>query len=181
MIELEKHYYEKVFGQLKAHFNFKSPSQVPKITKVVVNMTAGNQSSNAKAIEAVLEDLAKITGQKAYKTVAKKSLATWKLRQGMPMGGKVTLRRQQMWNFLAKVLHIAIPRVRDFRGLSPKSFDVNGNFALGFKESIVFPEITFDKISKIRGLDVIIVTSARNDQEGFKLLELLGFPFAKKV
>ncbi|AJR12144.1 50S ribosomal protein L5 [Mesomycoplasma dispar] len=181
MTKLEQHYRENVFGQLKEHFNFKSPSQVPKITKVVVNMTAGNQVSNAKAIEAVLEDLAKITGQKPYKTVAKKSLATWKLRQGMPMGGKVTLRRQQMWNFLAKVLHIAIPRIRDFRGLSLKSFDGNGNFALGFKEAIVFPEITFDKITKIHGLDVIIVTTAKNNEEAQKLLELLGFPFAKKV
>ncbi|ATP59617.1 50S ribosomal protein L5 [Mesomycoplasma dispar] len=181
MTKLEQHYRENVFGQLKEHFNFKSPSQVPKITKVVVNMTAGNQVSNAKAIEAVLEDLAKITGQKPYKTVAKKSLATWKLRQGMPMGGKVTLRRQQMWNFLGKVLHIAIPRIRDFRGLSLKSFDGNGNFALGFKEAIVFPEITFDKITKIHGLDVIIVTTAKNNEEAQKLLELLGFPFAKKV
>ncbi|MDW2925493.1 50S ribosomal protein L5 [Mesomycoplasma ovipneumoniae] len=180
MTKLQEHYRDNVFSQLKNHFNFKSPSEVPKIVKVVVNMTAGNQVTNAKAIEAVLDDLANITGQKPYKTVAKKSLATWKLRQGMPVGGKVTLRREQMWNFLSKVLNIAIPRIRDFRGLSPKSFDGKGNFALGFKESIVFPEITFDKITKIRGLDVIIVTSAKNNEQALKLLELLGFPFAKK-
>ncbi|MBG0730817.1 50S ribosomal protein L5 [Mycoplasma sp. 'Moose RK'] len=180
MTELEKRYREKVFGELKSHFGFKSPAQVPKITKVVINMTAG-QASNAKAVEAVLEDLTRITGQKPYRTVAKKSLATWKLRQGMPMGGKVTLRRQQMWNFLTKLLNVAIPRIRDFRGLSPKSFDKDGNFALGIKEIIVFPEVNFDKITKIRGLDVIIVTSAKNDQEALKLLELLGFPFAKKA
>lgn len=180
MNQLQQFYLEKVAPSLKEEFNLSSVMQIPRIEKVVLNMTAGNEVTNSKAIEEVLNELSLISGQKAYQNTAKKSLASWKLRKGMPVGGKVTLRRDAMWEFLYKLINIAIPRIRDFRGISSKSFDGRGNFALGIKEIIVFPEISFDKIRKLRGLDIIIVTSAPNNQQAKALLSKMGFPFAKK-
>ena len=176
---LEKKYLKDIRSALVKEFNYKSIMQVPRLQKIIINMTAGNEVSNSKAIEEVMTELALITGQKAYKTVAKKSLASWKLREGMPMGGKVTLRRERMWSFLTKLIEVALPRVRDFNGVSTKSFDGRGNYALGIKEEIIFPEISFDKIRKLKGMDVILVTSAKSDKEALSLLKLLGLPFAK--
>lgn len=173
---LEKKYLKDIRSALVKEFNYKSIMQVPRLQKIIINMTAGNEVSNSKAIEEVMTELALITGQKPYKTVAKKSLASWKLREGMPMGGKVTLRRERMWSFL---IEVALPRVRDFNGVSTKSFDGRGNYALGIKEEIIFPEISFDKIRKLKGMDVILVTSAKSDKEALSLLKLLGLPFAK--
>lgn len=176
---LEKKYLKDIRSALVKEFNYKSIMQVPRLQKIIINMTAGNEVSNSKAIEEVMTELALITGQKSYKTVAKKSLASWKLREGMPMGGKVTLRRERMWSFLTKLIEVALPRVRDFNGVSTKSFDGRGNYALGIKEEIIFPEISFDKIRKLKGMDVILVTSAKSDKEALSLLKLLGLPFAK--
>ena len=176
---LEKKYLEEIKPALVKEFNYKSIMQAPRLQKIIINMTAGNEVSNSKAIEEVMSELALITGQKPYKTVAKKSLASWKLREGMPMGGKVTLRREKMWSFLTKLIEVALPRVRDFNGVSTKSFDGRGNYALGIKEEIIFPEISFDKIRKLKGMDVILVTSAKTDKEALSLLRLLGIPFAK--
>ncbi|UUD37304.1 50S ribosomal protein L5 [Mycoplasmopsis equigenitalium] len=178
MMRLQKLYESKVRNELFKEFNYTSVMQVPRIEKIMLNMTAGKEVTNSKAIEEVLNELKQITSQKPYQTVAKKSLASWKLREGMPMGGKVTLRRQKMWDFLEKLIHVAMPRIRDFRGVNPKAFDGRGNFALGIKEQIIFPEIEFDKIRKIKGLDVIIVTTANSDKEAKALLEKLGMPFA---
>ncbi|VEU69602.1 50S ribosomal protein L5 [Mycoplasmopsis californica] len=177
-MRLQKLYESKVRNELFKEFNYTSVMQVPRIEKIMLNMTAGKEVTNSKAIEEVLNELKQITSQKPYQTVAKKSLASWKLREGMPMGGKVTLRRQKMWDFLEKLIHVAMPRIRDFRGVNPKAFDGRGNFALGIKEQIIFPEIEFDKIRKIKGLDVIIVTTANSDKEAKALLEKLGMPFA---
>ncbi|RMA78586.1 large subunit ribosomal protein L5 [Metamycoplasma subdolum] len=178
-LALEKKYLTEIRPKLIKDFNFTSPMQAPRLEKIIVNMTAGNEVTNSKAIEEVLNELSQITGQKPFKTTAKKSLASWKLREGMPMGGKVTLRRDRMWSFLTKLIEVALPRVRDFSGVSPKSFDGRGNFALGIKEEIIFPEISFDKIRKLKGMDVIIVTSTNNDKEALALLKYLGMPFSK--
>ncbi|UUM19968.1 MULTISPECIES: 50S ribosomal protein L5 [unclassified Mycoplasma] len=177
---LKNVYLEKAVPALKEKFNYSSPMQVPRIEKVVLNMTAGKEVSNSKAIEEVLNELTLIAGQKPFQTKAKKSNASWKLREGMPMGGKVTLRRERMWEFLDKLINVAMPRIRDFRGANPKSFDGRGTFALGIKEEIIFPEIEFDKIRRIKGLDVIIVTTAKTNKEARTLLELIGVPFEKK-
>lgn len=177
---LKQRYLEKAAPALKEKYNYSSSMQVPRIEKVILNMTAGKEVSNSKAIEEVLQELTLISGQKPFETKAKKSNASWKLREGMPMGGKVTLRRERMWDFLEKLINISLPRVRDFRGVNPKAFDGRGNFALGIKEQIIFPEIEFDKIRRIKGLDVLIVTSANTDDEARSLLELLGVPFEKK-
>lgn len=177
-MRLKAKYDTQVRQQLQEQFNYSSAMQIPRIEKVILNMTAGREVTNTKAIEEVLNELSIISGQKPYQTVAKKSLASWKLREGMPMGGKVTLRRHLMWDFLEKLINVAMPRIRDFRGVNPKAFDGRGNFALGIKEQIVFPEIEFDKIRKIKGLDVIIVTSAKTNQEAKSLLEAIGMPFA---
>ncbi|TDV24237.1 large subunit ribosomal protein L5 [Mycoplasmopsis mustelae] len=177
---LKQVYLSKVVPALKEKFNYSSIMQVPRIEKIVLNMTAGKEVSNSKAIEEVLNELTLISGQKPFQTKAKKSNASWKLREGMPMGGKVTLRRDRMWEFLEKLIHVAMPRIRDFRGANPKAFDGRGNFALGIKEEIIFPEIDFDKIRRIKGLDVLVVTTAKSDQEARALLELLGVPFEKK-
>ncbi len=177
---LQLKYEQVVKPALKLEFKYKSIMQVPKIEKIVLNMTAGNEVTNSKAIEEVLNELTAISGQKPLTTVAKKSLASWKLREKMPMGGKVTLRNDRMWNFLQKVIDVAIPRMRDFRGLNPKSFDSHGSYAFGVKEHIIFPEINFDKVRKIKGFDIIIVTSARNQKEALSLLTLLGMPFKKE-
>ncbi|EFF41644.1 50S ribosomal protein L5 [Mycoplasmopsis alligatoris] len=179
-MSLKKVYLEKAVPALQKKYNYSSIMQVPKIEKVVINMTAGKEVSNSKAIEEVINELTLITAQKPFQTVAKKSNASWKLREGMPMGGKVTLRREKMWDFLEKLINVAMPRIRDFRGANPKAFDGRGNFALGIKEEIIFPEIEFDKIRRIKGLDVLVVTSAKSNQEARSLLELLGVPFEKK-
>ncbi|MDP4043173.1 50S ribosomal protein L5 [Mycoplasmopsis arginini] len=178
-MELEKKYLESVRPELVKEFGYSSVMQAPRLQKIVINMTAGNEVSNSKAIEEVMVELSQITGQKPYQTVAKKSLASWKLREGMPMGGKVTLRRERMWSFLTKLINVALPRVRDFNGTSLKSFDGRGNYAIGIKEEIIFLEISFDKIRKLKGMDIILVTSANSDKEAFSLLKKLGIPFAK--
>lgn len=178
-LELEKKYLESIRPELVKEFGYSSVMKAPRLQKIVINMTAGNEVSNSKAIEEVMVELSQITGQKPYQTVAKKSLASWKLREGMPMGGKVTLRRERMWSFLTKLINVALPRVRDFNGTSLKSFDGRGNYAIGIKEEIIFPEISFDKIRKLKGMDIILVTSANSDKEAFSLLKKLGIPFAK--
>ncbi|MCP4337129.1 MAG: 50S ribosomal protein L5 [Mycoplasma sp.] len=178
---IKEKYNKEVKNSLQKKFKYKSPMQIPKIEKIIINQTAGNEVSNSKAIEEVLKELESITGQKPLATRAKSSLASFKLREGMPMGGKVTLRRNRMWDFLNKLISVAIPRIRDFRGVNPKAFDGRGNFSLGIKEQIIFPEIDFDKVRKIRGLDIIIVTSAKTDEEARELLTLLGMPFIKNV
>lgn len=180
MNALRTKYEQTAKAALQAKFNYKSSMQIPRIEKIVVNMTAGNEVTNSKAIEEVADQLTAITGQKPAQTVAKKSLASWKLREGMPMGSKVTLRGDRMWEFLNKLVDIVIPRIRDFRGVNPKAFDGRGNFSLGVKEQIIFPEIDFDKVRRIRGLDVIVVTSAETDEEARELLSLLGMPFKGK-
>ncbi|MGZ9800549.1 50S ribosomal protein L5 [Mycoplasma sp. AC1221] len=173
-------YVKKAVPALKEKYQYSSIMQVPRIEKIVLNMTAGKEVSNSKSIDEVLNELTIISGQKPFQTKAKKSNASWKLREGMPMGGKVTLRRGRMWDFLEKLIHVAMPRIRDFRGANPRAFDGRGNFALGIKEEIIFPEIEFDKIRRIKGLDVLIVTTANTDAEARSLLELLGVPFEKK-
>ncbi len=179
MTTLQEKYNKEVAKALQEKFNYKSSMQLPKIEKIVINQTAGNEVSNSKAIEEVLKELEAITGQKPLATIAKKSNASFKLREGMAMGGKVTLRRDRMWEFLNKLISVAIPRIRDFRGVNDKAFDGRGNFSLGIKEQIIFPEIDFDKIRKVRGMDIIIVTSAETDEEAKELLKLLGMPFIK--
>ncbi|QJG67135.1 50S ribosomal protein L5 [Mycoplasma phocoenae] len=179
MNKLQKQYLEVAKPALQKQFNYKSSMEIPRIEKIVLNMTAGNEVTNSKAIEEVANELMAIAGQKPTQTVARKSLASWKLREGMPMGSKVTLRREKMWSFLNKLIAVSLPRVRDFRGVNPKSFDGRGNFAIGVKELIIFPEISFDKVRKLKGLDVIIVTSAKTDEEAYALLKELGMPFAK--
>ncbi len=180
MNSLKQKYFETVMPTLKTQFSYKSVMQIPRLEKIILNMTAGSEVTNSKAIEEVINELTLISGQKPTRTVAKKSLASWKLREGMDVGGKVTLRNDNMWNFLQKIIDIAIPRIRDFRGLNPKSFDAQGNYALGIKEHIIFPEITFDKVRRVKGLDIIIVTSAKSREESLALLTLLGMPFKKE-
>lgn len=176
---LQMKYEKDVVPALIKEFGYTSIMEVPKIEKIVINMTAGREISNSKAIEEVHNELALITGQKPLTVIAKKSNASFKLREGMPMGGKVTMRKNRMWTFLSELINVSIPRIRDFRGVNPKGFDGRGNYALGIKEQIIFPEISFDKIRRIKGLDVIIVTTAKSDKESFALLKLLGMPFAK--
>ncbi|WKX02242.1 50S ribosomal protein L5 [Candidatus Mycoplasma mahonii] len=177
MTNLQEKYNAEIKDALQKKFNYKSNMQIPKLEKIILNMTAGNEVTNSKAIEEVANELTIISGQKPIETKARKSLASWKLREGMPMGSKVTLRRDNMYSFFEKLIDVAIPRIRDFRGVNPKAFDGRGNFSLGIKEQIVFPEIRFDKIRKIKGLDVIVVTSAKTDDEARELLTLLGMPF----
>lgn len=178
-MDLQKHYQKDVVKELKKLYKYSSVMQVPKIEKIVLNMTAGKEVTNSKAIEEVINELTIITGQKPFETKARKSNASWKLREGMAMGGKVTLRRQKMWDFLEKLINVAMPRIRDFRGANPKSFDGRGNYMLGIKEEIIFPEIEFDKIRRVKGLDVQIITTANTNKESRSLLELIGLPFAK--
>ena len=160
-------------------FGYKNIMQVPKIEKVVLNMGVGEAKDNAKALESAVNDLQTITGQKAVITRAKKSVANFKIREGMSIGCKTTLRGDKMYNFLDRLINLALPRVRDFRGVSADSFDGRGNYALGIKEQLIFPEIEFDKIDKVRGMDVIVVTTAATDEEARELLRLFGMPFAK--
>jgi large subunit ribosomal protein L5 len=164
---------------LKEEFGYKNAMQIPRITKIVLNMGLGEAVQNPKIVEGAAEELSRIAGQKAIITKAKKSIATFKLREGMPIGCCVTLRGDKMYDFFSKLVNIALPRVRDFRGLSPKAFDKRGNFSMGVTEQIIFPEIDYDKIDKIKGLNITIVTSANTDEEGLSLLKMLGMPFKK--
>ena len=162
---------------LMQKFGYKSVMQSPRIDKIVVNCGCGEARDNSKVLESVVNDLAAITGQKPVITKAKKSVANFKLREGMPIGAKVTLRQDKMWEFLDRLFNVALPRVRDFRGINPNAFDGRGNYALGLKEQLIFPEIDYDKIDKIRGMDVVICTTAKTDEEAKELLTLLGAPF----
>ena len=179
MPNLKAKYREEVAPALMQKFNYKSSMQVPRIDKVVVNVGCGEARDNAKILEAVVRDLGVITGQKAIVTRAKKSVANFKVREGMPIGAKVTLRQDRMWEFLDRLFNVALPRVRDFRGINANSFDGRGNYALGVKEQLIFPEIEYDKIDKIRGMDIVICTTAKNDEEARELLTLIGAPFAR--
>ena len=179
MARLKEQYKAEVAPALMKQFGYKSVMQIPKIDKVVVNVGCGEAKENAKVLEAVVRDLTTITGQKAVVTKAKKSIANFKLREDMPIGAKVTLRGDKMWEFLDRLFNVALPRVRDFRGISANAFDGRGNYALGIKEQLIFPEIEYDKIDKIRGMDIIIVTTAKTDEEGRALLQQVGAPFAR--
>ena len=177
MPTLKTKYQQEVAPALMKKFEYKSVMQIPKIDKVVVNVGCGEARDNAKVLEAVVRDLTTITGQKAIITIAKKSVANFKVREGMPVGAKVTLRGDKMWEFLARLFNVALPRVRDFRGINGNSFDGRGNYALGIKEQLIFPEIEYDKIDKIRGLDIVFCTTAQTDEEAKELLKALGAPF----
>lgn len=179
MPRLKDRYFNEVVPLLREKFGYKNIMQVPKVEKIIINMGVGEARENPKALDAAANDLAAISGQKPVITRAKKSISAFKIRAGMPIGAKVTLRGDRMYEFLDKLINISIPRIRDFRGISPKSFDGRGNFALGIREQLIFPEINYDKIDKIRGMDVIIVTTAKTDEEGRELLKLLGMPFRK--
>ena len=174
---LKAKYNAEVAPALMQKFGYKSVMQIPRIDKIVVNCGCGEARDNAKVLESVVNDLAAITGQKPVITKAKKSVANFKLREGMPIGAKVTLRQDKMWEFLDRLFNVALPRVRDFRGINPNAFDGRGNYALGLKEQLIFPEIDYDTIDKIRGMDVVICTTAKTDEEAKELLTLLGAPF----
>lgn len=179
MTRLYERYVDKVVPALNEEFGYKNPMEVPSLTKVVVNMGLGEAIQNIKLIESAVQQIGLITGQKPVITKARRSIATFKLREGMPIGVMVTLRRDRMWEFLDRLMNIALPRVRDFRGVSAKAFDGKGNYSLGIREQIIFPEINYDKIEKIKGLNVTVVTTARTDEEARALLKALGMPFAK--
>ena len=178
MARLKEQYKADIAPALFKKFGYKSVMEVPKIDKVVVNVGCGEARDNAKVLDAVVRDLSTITGQKAIVTKAKKSVANFKIREGMPIGAKVTLRGDKMWEFLDRLFNVALPRVRDFRGISANAFDGRGNYALGIKEQLIFPEIDYDKVEKIRGMEMIFVTTAKTDEEAKELLRLLGMPFA---
>ena len=179
MARMKEMYKAEVAPALMQQFGYKSTMQIPRIDKVVVNVGCGEARENAKILENVVGDLAKITGQKPVITKARKSIANFKLREGMPIGAKVTLRGDKMWEFLDRLFNVALPRVRDFRGISADSFDGRGNYALGVQEQLIFPEIEYDKIDKIRGMDVVICTTAHTDEEARALLQQVGAPFAR--
>ena len=179
MPRLRDRYKNEIVPALMQKFEYKNVMQVPKLEKVVINMGMGDLKDNPKGLEAALEDLTIISGQKPVVTKAKRSVANFKVREGMKIGAKVTLRGDRMYEFVDKLISIAIPRVRDFRGLSPKSFDGRGSYAMGFKEQLVFPEIDYDKVEKVRGMDIAIVTTAKTDEEARELLSQLGMPFGK--
>lgn len=172
-------YKNTVSKEMFKKFNYSSVMEIPRIEKIVINSGLGDATSDAKIIEAGIKELTLITGQKPVTTKSKKSIATFKVRQGQAIGVKVTLRREKMWNFLEKLITIAVPRIRDFRGLSPKAFDGRGSYTLGIREQIIFPEIVYDDVKKIRGFDITIVTSAKTDEEAYFLLKELGMPFVK--
>ncbi len=174
---LKERYLEEIRPQLREEFNFRNDLEVPKIEKIVVNIGVGEAIANNRALDAAIGDLTAITGQKPVVTRAKKSIAAFRLRAGMPIGAMVTLRGDHMYEFMDRLVNIALPRVRDFRGISPKSFDGRGNYTLGLREQLIFPEIDYDKIDKTRGMEVSIVTTAKSDEEGRRLLGLLGMPF----
>ena len=179
MAKMKDFYRSEVAPALMEEFKYKSVMQIPKIDKIVVNVGAGEAKENAKVIDNIIDDLSAITGQKAVPTYAKKSVANFKLREGMPIGAKVTLRADRMWEFMDRLFNVALPRVRDFRGINPNAFDGRGNYALGIKEQLIFPEIEYDKIDKIRGMDIVICTTAKTDEEAKELLNLIGAPFAR--
>ena len=177
---LKQIYREEIIAKLQEEFNYANPMQVPGLTKVVVNMGVGDAARDSKLIEGAINDLTLITGQKPVVTRARKSIAQFKLREGMPIGAHVTLRNARMWEFLDRLLSTALPRIRDFRGLSPKHFDGNGNYTFGLTEQVMFHEIDQDKIDRVRGMDITVVTTAKTDDEGRALLKLLGFPFKEE-
>ena len=177
MARLKEQYTKEIVPRLMNEFGYKSIMQVPRLEKIVVNMGLGEAIQNVKILDSAAEELGRITGQKAVITKAKKSIAAFKLRTGMPIGCMVTLRRERMYEFLDRLVNVSLPRVRDFKGVSPKGFDGQGNYSLGVREQLIFPEIDYDKIDKIKGLNVTIVTSAQNDEEGRALLRYLGMPF----
>ena len=179
MARLKDYYVDTVAPALMKKFNYKSVMEIPKLDKVIVNVGAGEAISNSKVIDAIVNDLTQITGQKPVICRAKKSVANFKLREGMPIGVKVTLRRENMYEFVDKLFNVAFPRVRDFRGINPNSFDGRGNYSTGIKEQLIFPEIEYDKIDKVRGMDINFITTAKTDEEAKELLTLLGAPFAK--
>ncbi len=179
MARLKEKYQDELVPQLKKDLQLNNVMEVPRVEKVIVNMGLGEAIQNIKVLEAAVQELTSITGQKAVITKAKKSIATFKLREGMPIGCRVTLRRERAFEFLDRLVNIALPRVRDFKGVSPKGFDGRGNYTLGIREEIIFPEIDFDKIDKVKGMNVTIVTTARTDEEGRALLTAMGMPFRK--
>lgn len=179
MARLKEYYYKEVVPKLLKQNKYRSTMEVPRLTKVTVNIGVGEAIGNAKALEAAADDLAKITGQRPVLTLARKSISNFKLRKGAKIGARVTLRRERMYEFLDRLMNVAIPRIRDFRGISTKSFDGRGNFNLGIKEQIIFPEIDYDKIDKIRGMTISITTTAKNDEECRQLLSEMGMPFSK--
>ena len=179
MARLKDKYIAEVAPALMKKFEYKSVMQIPKIEKIVVNVGCGEARDNAKVLEAVVRDLTAITGQKAIITNAKKSVANFKVREGMPVGAKVTLRGNKMWEFLDRLFNVALPRVRDFRGINPNSFDGRGNYNMGIREQLIFPEIDYDKVDKVRGMDICFVTTAKTDEEARELLSLMGAPFTK--
>ncbi|MCQ6281433.1 50S ribosomal protein L5 [Bacillus sp. EB600] len=179
MNRLKERYVKEISPALVSKFNYKSVMQVPKVDKIVINMGVGDAVANAKALDNAVEELTTITGQKPVVTRAKKSIAGFRLREGMPIGAKVTLRGERMYEFLDKLISVSLPRVRDFRGVSKKAFDGRGNYTLGVKEQLIFPEIDYDKVSKVRGMDIVIVTTANTDEEARELLTQIGMPFQK--
>ena len=179
MSRFSEMYKNDVAPALMTKFGYKSPMQIPKFDKIVINVGAGDAKENSKVIDAIIADLTLITGQKAVPTFAKKSVANFKLREGMKIGAKVTLRGERMYEFMDRLFSFALPRVRDFKGINPNAFDGRGNYALGLKEQLIFPEIEYDKVEKVRGMDIIFVTTANTDEEAKELLTLMGAPFAK--
>ena len=179
MARLKVKYTEEIAPALMNKFQYKSVMQIPKLSKVIVNVGCGESKGNAKEIEAICKDIATITGQKPITTKARKSVANFKLREGMAIGAKVTLRGDRMYEFLDRLFNLALPRVRDFRGINPNSFDGRGNYSMGIKEQLIFPEIDYDKIDKVRGMDICFVTTANTDEEARELLTLMGAPFSK--
>ena len=179
MSRLKTLYNDEIIDAMMKKFGYKNVMQVPKLDKIVVNMGVGEAKDNAKVLESAVKDLETITGQKAVLTKAKKSIANFKIREGMPIGCKVTLRGEKMYEFLDRLVNLALPRVRDFRGVNANGFDGRGNYSLGIKEQIIFPEIEYDKVDKVRGMDVIFVTTAKTDEEARELLKLFNMPFAK--
>ena len=174
---LKSHYQEKVVPKLKEQFGYQNIHQVPRLVKVTVNRGLGEASQNSKALESSLNEIAIITGQKPVVTRAKKAIAGFKIRQGMPVGVMVTLRSERMYSFLNRLIHLALPRIRDFRGISPRSFDGRGNYSLGIREQLIFPGVDYDSIDQIRGMDIAIITTAKTDEEGRALLKEMGMPF----
>ena len=181
MSRLKELYKSDVVAKLTEEFGYKNVMEVPRVTKITLNMGVGEAIADKKVLEHATNDLTAISGQKPVTTVARKSVAGFKIREGYPIGTKVTLRGERMWEFLERLISISIPRIRDFRGLNPKSFDGRGNYSMGVREQIIFPEIDYDKIDKIRGMDITITTSAKNNDEGHALLAAFNFPFKKKV
>ena len=179
MPRLKDTYKKDIIPELMKKFGYKNVMQAPRLEKIIINMGMGDANDNAKSLSSALDDLATISGQKPVVTIAKKSVANFKVREGMKVGAKVTIRGDRMYEFIDRLMNVALPRVRDFRGISRKSFDGRGNFAMGLKEQLVFPEINYDNVDKVRGMDVAIVTSANADEEACELLDLLGMPFAK--